>query len=185
MFELRVKILSDATFLSLAARLRSCLPRCALLINDRCDVAAVVKADGVHLGREDFPIRAARRLLGPQTVIGASAGSPGELASALREAPDYVSLGPAFRTSTKRDAGPALGYAGFQRLARGMRAGVPKLAVGGITPDNVGILVRSGADAVAAASCWWRAGDPGRTARRFLATIARARRHRGEKLKAA
>jgi len=174
-FQLRVKRLPDAVFHRVAARLRATLPRCALLINDRCDVALATGADGVHLGPEDLPVKAARRLMGARAVIGVSAGMPGELRAVQRENPDYVSVGPVYRTSTKRDAGPPLGWAGFQRLAKGCRGGRPVLAVGGITPDNVGIVVRGGADAVAAAACWWRTTSPGRTAQKFLAAIARAR----------
>ena len=174
-FQLRIKRLPDAVFRQVAARLRATLPRCALLINDRCDVALATGADGVHLGQEDLPVKAARRLMGAGAVIGVSAGMPGELRALKDEKPDYISVGPVYRTSTKRDAGPPLGGTGFQRLARACRGGRPVLAVGGITPDNVGIVVRGGADAVAAAGCWWRAASPGRTAKKFLAAIARAR----------
>jgi len=174
-FQLRAKNASDGEFLGLAVRLRKELAGRLFLINDRCDVALAARADGVHLGQDDLPASEARHLLGREALVGVSAGSPSELARVLRDSPDYVSLGPVYSTSTKKDAGHPLGPAGFARLIQRVPPRVPVLAVGGITPDNVCILVRAGADAVAAASCWWRAAHPGRAARDFLAIVARAR----------
>jgi len=175
-FQLRVKSFPDAAAYRLALRLRAAIRGRILLINDRCDLAVACRADGVHLGQDDLPPELARRVLGRQAIVGLSAGSCGEMVRALRARPDYVSIGPAYRTSTKADAGRPLGAAGFGRIAACVPARVPVLAVGGVTPDNVGSLIGSGADAVAAASCWSRAPDPGRTARRFLGVVAAAKK---------
>ena len=96
-FQLSIKRLPDAVFHRVAARLRATLPRCSLLINDRCDVALAAGADGVHLGQADLPVKVARRLMGARAVIGVSAGMPGELRAVQREDPDYVSMGPVGR----------------------------------------------------------------------------------------
>jgi thiamine-phosphate pyrophosphorylase len=166
----------DRAILEAAARVRRMIGgRCALVLNDRCDLAAAAAADGVHLGQEDLPAAAARRLLGARAIIGLSAGTPAEVARAIRERPDYLSLGPAFPTGTKRDAGPALGAAGFRRLAARAGRRCPLLAVGGIRPDNVGDLIRSGANAVAVASWLIRARAPRRAARRLMEAVRAAR----------
>lgn len=177
-FQLRVKSLGDGAAYRLAVRLRSALRGGSLLVNDRCDLALACGADGVHLGQEDLPAPRARGLLGRGAVVGLSAGTPAEMSRALGAGPDYVSIGPAYRTGTKRDAGRPLELAGFRRLARRVPRATPVLAVGGVTPDNVGVLLDSGADAVAAASCWTRSRDPGGTARDILGIVAAAKRRR-------
>jgi len=174
-FQLRVKKLADRDFLDLARRLRKAVP--VLFINDRCDIASLSGADGLHAGIDDLPPPAVRRLLGSGIALGLSAGTPAELAGTLDARPDYISLGPVYPTRTKGDAGAALGSSGFARLARRARRRGARtvLAVGGVTADNVGVLVRSGADAVAAAGVWWRSADPARTAREFVSAVALAR----------
>ncbi len=174
-FQLRAKKLPDAAVLDLATRIRYVSRGCAFFVNDRCDLAAAAGADGVHLGQEDVPISIARRFMGANAIIGVSAGSRVEVVRSIPGRPDYVSIGPAYRTATKGDAGQPLGLRRFGVLAGMLPRGKPVLAVGGITPDNVSSLVRSGADAVAVASCWWRSRDPGRTARILVTAIARAR----------
>jgi thiamine-phosphate pyrophosphorylase len=182
-FQLRAKKLADRDFLDLALRLKDVIPGRGLFINDRCDIAAMSGAGGIHLGIDDVPPAAARRLLGSGVAIGLSAGTRGELARALAARPDYVSLGPAFQTRTKIDAGMALGRAGFARLARLARCRGARvvLAVGGVTADNVGGLLSSGADAVAVAGVWWRSADPARAAGELVAAVALARDTEGKK----
>ena len=175
-FQLRMKDTPDREVLITARAIRRRVAGCALLLNDRCDLARAAGADGVHLGQDDLPVRDARRLLGPGSVVGSSAGTPDEVHAVVGEAPDYISLGPAFATSTKRDAGRSLGSAGLRRLARLVPACLPVLAVGGITPDNVGNVVGAGAQAAASASCWWRTRDPGRAARAMLDAFAAAQK---------
>ncbi|MEK7767951.1 MAG: thiamine phosphate synthase [bacterium] len=101
-FQLRAKGLSDRAVLALLAGLRRVLRGCSLFVNDRADLAVAGGADGVHLGADDLPLRAARRLTAGRLALGASAGSPGELVRALEgalrrfcgdvdtEVPDYV-----------------------------------------------------------------------------------------------
>jgi thiamine-phosphate pyrophosphorylase len=174
-FQLRLKGASDREVLGVAMALRRALGGCTLVLNDRCDLAAAAGADGVHLGQDDLPVGAARRLLGPGAWIGLSAGTPGEVARAVKARPDYLSLGPAFSTRTKRDAGRALGAGGFRRLAGLAGRGCPVLAVGGIRPDNVGDLIGYGATGVAAASWLTRAAHPERAARRLMKAVSAAR----------
>jgi thiamine-phosphate pyrophosphorylase len=175
-FQLRAKGWKDSRVLAAAMELKSAVPGCVVTVNDRPDIAATAAVQGVHLGADDIPAGAARMIMGKGGIVGASAGNPRELRSALAGRPDYISFGPAFSTSTKRDAGRALGVAGFLRLRRLVPKGVPILAVGGITPDNVGVLIDAGADAVAVASWWWKRGSPERAAREMMEAVGAARK---------
>ncbi|MEK7475852.1 MAG: thiamine phosphate synthase [Candidatus Coatesbacteria bacterium] len=177
-FQLRLKHARDRDILRIAGDLRRALGGCTLVLNDRCDLAGAAGVDGVHLGQDDLPLYEARRLLGPGVWIGLSAGTPAEVAQAVEEHPDYISLGPAYATRTKRDAGPALGGRGFRRLAGLAGRDRPLLAVGGVRPDNVGDLIGNGATAVAAASWLTRAADPEGAARRLMEAVSAARRSR-------
>jgi len=176
-FQLRLKGVPDREILATAARLRRVLRGCTLVINDRCDLARVAGADGVHLGQDDLPPAGARRLLGGGAWVGISAGSPREVAAAAAARPDYIRNFPAFTTRTKRDAGRALGLRGFRRLAALTGGRFPLLAVGGIRPDNVGDLIGNGATAVAVASWLTSTKDPERAARQ-LVEVARAAKRR-------
>lgn len=164
-FQLRLKLASDREVVHTARALKRSLPGCAVLVNDRCDLARAGGADGVHVGQDDLPVRTARRLLRPGSLVGVSAGTPGEVGAAAGGHPDYISLGPAFATGTKRDAGRPLGPGGIRRLRELLPPSMPVLAVGGITQDNAGDLIRAGVQAVAIASWWWRQRDPRRSAR--------------------
>jgi thiamine-phosphate pyrophosphorylase len=116
-------------------------------VNDRVDVALACRADGVHVGQEDLPLAAARRLLGDACWIGVSTHDLGQARAAEAAGADYVGFGPLFPTATK-----ATGYdpRGLQRLreVRGAVA-VPVVAIGGIDPANAQSALDAGADAVA------------------------------------
>lgn len=122
-----------------------------LIMNDDVAVALAIGADGVHLGQDDLPPVAARLLLGEDALIGLSVGSPAEAAGVDATIIDYVSIGPVFGTSTKRDAGPAIGIEGFLRV-RSLFPNLPAVAIGGITLDNAAAIVRAGAAGLAVAS---------------------------------
>ena len=175
-FQLRAKSLSDNEYLSVSMKLKQVLSGCILTINDRCDIAATAGVQGVHLGADDLSVKAARQILGNKGIVGVSAGNPTEVCSALKMDPDYISFGPAFSTSTKTDAGRALGAKGFTSLAALVPKGMPILAVGGITADNLDILIRAGADAVAVASWWWKQRDSERAGRLMLKAVSAARK---------
>jgi thiamine-phosphate pyrophosphorylase len=121
------------------------------LVNDRLDVALAVDADGVHVGQRDLPAAVARRLIGPDKMLGVSATTLQEAALAESDGADYIGLGPIYETrATKRDAGEPLGL----DLIRAVRAGcrVPIVAIGGIDESNIQAVFRTGADGVAVIS---------------------------------
>jgi len=139
-----------------AACRRSGVP---FVVNDRPDVAALVQADGVHVGQDDLPVAAARAVLPPGALIGLSTHGAAQLRAAQHEPADYVGLGPVFPTTTKADADPALGLDRFRRLAR--RSVLPVVAIGGIRIGDVAAVRDAGAHAVALVSALLAAGDPG------------------------
>jgi thiamine-phosphate pyrophosphorylase len=120
-----------------------------VLVNDRPDIALAAGAAGVHLGPEDLPVSLARRIAPPGFLIGASVGSEGEGLAA--EEADYWGIGPWRTTTTKGDAGGALGPEGFARLVR-LAAGRPCLAIGGVRPEDVPQVLAAGGSGVAVAA---------------------------------
>jgi thiamine-phosphate diphosphorylase len=163
--ELRLKDVSPRELVSLARRLisASAVP---VLINDRLDVALAAGAAGVHLGIDDLPVKAARRAAPEGFVIGASVGSENEIENGLGA--DYWGIGPWSETSTKSDAGPSLGAAGFARLA-GRSGGIPCVAIGGVRPEDWAEIKRAGGAGVAVAGGILTASDVEQAARRYCA----------------
>ncbi|MBX6351964.1 MAG: thiamine phosphate synthase [Thermoflavifilum sp.] len=126
-------------------------------VNDRVDVAAIVDADGVHVGQEDISCQDARRLLGPGKWIGVSAETVEEALQAERDGADYLGVGAVYPTQSKPDAG----YTGLDGL-RQIRAAVriPVVAIGGIDASRAPEVMATGADGVAVVSAVMSAPDP-------------------------
>ncbi|MDA8088253.1 MAG: thiamine phosphate synthase [Nitrospiraceae bacterium] len=137
-----------------------------LFINDYPDIALAVDADGVHLGQDDFPLEEARRLMGNK-LIGISTHNMAEAREASEGGADYIGFGPIFETATK-DAGPARGIGPLQEVRRQVK--IPMVAIGGITPENIGGVIRVGANAAAVSAAIAR-GDISGNVRRFLEAL--------------
>ena len=121
-----------------------------LIVNDHVDVALAIDADGVHIGQNDLPADAVRRMLGPNKILGLSVGSITELNSVKLHDVDYVGVGPVFATSTKKDAREAMGVEGLASIVAA-RA-IPKVAIGGINESNVQSVMKTKVDGVAVVS---------------------------------
>ena len=119
-----------------------------LIINDRVDIALAVGARGVHLGQDDMPPEAARKLLGPQSIIGYSTHNVDQAISAAKLPIDYLAIGPIFSTMTKSDTAPVLGLEGLRAVRRAIGE-FPLVAIGGITSANAREVIDAGADSVA------------------------------------
>jgi thiamine-phosphate pyrophosphorylase len=132
-----------------------------IIVNDRVDMALALKADGVHLGQDDLPAEAARRILGASAIIGLSTHNPEQARLAATMPVDYVAIGPIFATSTKLASDPPIGLAGL-RLARLAIGRIPLVAIGGITHENSHEVLSGGADAIAVIRDIWT--SPGQTA---------------------
>ena len=122
-----------------------------LIINDRVDVALAVGAHGVHLGQDDMPPEAARKLLGPNAVIGYSTHNIEQAIAATKLPINYLAIGPIFATTTKSDTAPVLGLEGLQAVRQAIGA-FPLVAIGGITHANARAVIEAGADYVAVIS---------------------------------
>jgi len=174
MIQLREKEWPSGRLLPVAERLRQ---RCraagvTFIVNDRVDLALALDADGVHLGQDDLPPRAARPLLRRGMMLGLSTHSVAQARAAAADGADYIAVGSMFPTATKSDfqlVGPEL----VRKLRDEIR--VPLIGIGGITPDNVGEVIGAGADGVAVISAVCGAPDPAAAVRAFLSGIQRAR----------
>lgn len=125
-----------------------------LIINDRVDIALAIGATGVHLGQEDLPPAAARRLLGDAAVIGYSTHSVDQAFEAIRLPIDYLAIGPIYGTSTKENPDPVVGLDGL-RAVKAVVGSLPLVAIGGIKPANIAEVLAAGADSVAMISGLW------------------------------
>jgi len=135
------------------------------IVNDRCDLALAVEADGVHLGQDDLPLPLARSLMGSNKLIGISTHREADVQSAIAGDADYLGFGPIFSTASKRDHDPVVGLEGLRRVRTLTR--LPIFAIGGITEDNVAAVVEAGADGVAVISALAQASDVAATVRTF------------------
>lgn len=157
--QLREKSVPDVQLLAQAAELRELTDETGkiLIINDRPDIAAIVGADGLHLGQRDLPIADARRLLRPGAVVGRSCHTAQQVHTAVNEGADYISVGPIFPTNTK-DAGP---LAGTELLAKATReTDRPLVAIGGICAANASEVIAAGAKCLAVCSAICQADNP-------------------------
>lgn len=184
LIQLRDKTGSTREFVESARAIKTALQGTGvpLLVNDRVDVALAAKADGVHLGREDMEVEAARRLLGPGAIIGATVRSETDIQALVPDATDYVCIGGVFATSSKDNPDTPIGLDGLSRLARLSREktpGIPVGAIAGINEKNAGDVIAAGADGVAVISAVTLADDPEAAARRLRGILDRALAARG------
>ncbi len=136
-----------------------------LIINDRLDVAIASRPHGVHLGQSDFPIPLARKILGEEMVIGGSADTMEEARLCLAEGADYIGFGPVYPTGSKKDAGPASGLDLLKKVVETIP--LPIIAIGGITPENLEPVLRTGVHGIAVISAVCCQKDPAEATRRL------------------
>lgn len=139
-----------------------------VIVNDRADVALAAGADGVHLGQTDLSVRDVRRIAGRNLIVGVSTHDLNEATKAVEEGADYCGVGAMFPSSTKQRETSGIAYLRqfTQRFPK-----TPHLAIGGITPANVGEVVAAGGKGVAASSAICCADDPEAVARSLRARI--------------
>lgn len=140
------------------------------IVNDHPDIALAVEADGVHLGQEDLPVEAARRMLGPDRIIGVSTHALPQAIAAEQAGADYIGVGPVYPTGTKPGrAAVTLSY--ISEVARTVR--IPFFAIGGIRPGNAEDVLAAGARRLCAVSAIVGSPDPEEAARRLRGCIGR------------
>jgi thiamine-phosphate pyrophosphorylase len=149
--QLRAKRLDDMAFLEIAKRIRSACTHAGVpfVVNDRADIARLVRADGLHLGQDDFSIADARRVVGDMQ-IGVSTHTLEQAEAANEEGADLIAFGPVFATRTKENPDPVVGLRALEEVCR--RVSCPLVGIGGITPENADETLRAGARYVAAIS---------------------------------
>lgn len=170
--QLRAKQLSSAALLDLAdAAVRLARPYQAnIIVNDRADIALLSAAAGVHVGQDDLPPSAARRLLGDGAVVGLSTHSVAQVERALREPITYVAVGPVFGTRSKDTGYAAVGLELVGNAAR-LAGELPVVAIGGITLENARSVLEAGASSVAVISDLLVGNDPRSRTQAFVQAL--------------
>ncbi|MFH0968405.1 MAG: thiamine phosphate synthase [Methanobacteriota archaeon] len=150
--QLRDKNHTGRELYTIAREIREVTTRASTLfiVNDRLDIALACGADGVHLGQDDLPLQAARKIAPSPFIIGISVGTVEEAIEAEKEGADYVGVGPVFSTGSKSDAGPGLGLLLLSEIRSVVS--VPVIGIGGIHPGNAGDVITAGADGIAVIS---------------------------------
>lgn len=140
------------------------------IVNDRCDLALAVDADGVHLGQGDLPLNLARTVMGPEKLIGVSTHNREQVVAAAIGGPNYLGFGPIFTPGSKLDHDPVVGLQGL-RAIRSLTE-LPIFAIGGITADRTADVMRAGADGVAVISAILKASDISRSVNDFVSLVS-------------
>lgn len=172
LIQLRAKDAPSGQFLdwALAIAAHAAQAGALFIVNDRADIALMAGAGGVHVGQEDMPASAVRRLAPSPFVIGLSTHTPAHVASAAREPVDYLASGPVFGTRTKDTGYDAVGL-GVVREASRNAAGLPVVAIGGITLQNARSAIEAGASSVAVISDLLTTGAPEERVREYLRVL--------------
>ena len=170
-FQYRNKTASmkEAYVEALALRQAAAKAGVRFIVNDRCDLALAVDADGVHLGQGDLPLDLARKVMGQNKLIGISTHNPDQVREATAGKPDYLGFGPIFKPYSKQDHDPVVGLEGL-RAMRSLTS-LPVFAIGGIQIDQVGEVTRFGANGVAVISAIIKAPDISHAVKSFLAQL--------------
>lgn len=174
MVQLREKDCSTREFINLASALMQQLKvlHIPLIINDRIDVALAVDADGVHIGQNDMPYKLARKLLGPDKIIGLSVESSEQVKEANILDIDYIGISPVFGTPTKTDTSEPFGLKGTAEAVKLSRH--PAVGIGGINEKNAFEVMQTGLNGIAVVSGICSAPDPAEAAKR-LKMLSRVR----------
>ncbi len=168
--QLREKTLAGRELLTRARDVRRWTRKAGVLyiVNDRPDIARLCEADGVHLGQDDLSVRDARRVVGPEALVGISTHSIEQVRQAILDGADYIGIGPVFPSKTKTfDHFPGLE---FVRAATA-ETSLPAFALGGISPANLGQVIAAGARLIAVSSAVAAADDPEQAARELRASL--------------
>ena len=173
LLQLRAKALDGGPFLDLASSILDAARRAgaAVIINDRADIAVLSGADGVHVGQEDLSPSDVRRIVGDDMLVGLSTHTPDQIASALTAPISYMAIGPVFSTVTKATGYDGIGLDAVREAARrAAAAGLPVVAIGGITLDTAADVIAAGARSVAVITDLL-GSDPASRVRQYLASL--------------
>lgn len=174
MVQLREKDIDTRDFIELALRLKKVLAPYGvpLIINDRVDVALASDADGVHIGQSDMPYSMARRLLGPDRIIGLSVENFSQIEEANSLDVDYIGVSPVFATPTKTDTAAPFGLEGLRRAVE--MSVHPTVAIGGMNASTAADVIATGTDGIAVVSAIVCAASPRKASEELLEIISKA-----------
>lgn len=171
--QLRMKDASDEEFISVASKVQ---PLCkqydaVFVLDDRVHLVQQVKADGVHLGKNDMPVDEARGILGEQYIIGGTANTFEDIERLFRQRVDYIGCGPFRFTTTKAKLAPTLGLEGYEKIVSQMRQHsitIPIVAIGGITFSDIPSIMATGVDGIALSGAILQAENPVEEMRKMI-----------------
>ena len=174
--QLRMKDATDDEVrpIALAAQKMCSEADATFIIDDRVELVRELHADGVHLGKNDMPISDARRLLGPDFIIGGTANTFDDVKLHYESSADYIGCGPFRFTTTKKKLSPVLGLDGYRRIVIEMRAAhidIPIVAIGGITEDDIPAILATGITGIALSGTVLRADNPAQKMKNILKII--------------
>lgn len=173
--QVRVKDAPAGEVLEIArAVVRAAAGRALVLVNDRADLALLSGADGVHVGDEDLPVAEARRLLGPDLLVGRTCRTLEDAEAAIADGADHVGYGPVFPSRTKPLAVPPRGVAALSRVCAALPA--PVVAISGIEVGNVGEVAGAGAACAAVVEAIFARGDARENTAQLALAFERGRR---------
>ncbi|HJJ30605.1 MAG TPA: thiamine phosphate synthase [Methanocorpusculum sp.] len=174
--QLRDKKMSSADLFAVALQIRDITKGKALfIVNDRVDIALASKADGVHLGQNDLPVKAVRRIVPDDFIIGISISSVDEALKGARDGANYVAVSPVFSTGSKQDAGLGLGVSCITAVRKAVPANIPVVGIGGLNSENILEVISAGLDGVCVISAVVSAPDITKAARDLREKIRRAK----------
>jgi thiamine-phosphate pyrophosphorylase len=173
LLQLRAKQLPSSPFLELSDRVvqMSAVAHCAVVVNDRADIARMSQAAGVHVGQDDLSPRDARAIVGPEAIVGYSTHTIEQVRAARSEPVSYIAVGPVFGTSTKDTGYQAVGL-DLVSAAADAAGPIPIVAIGGIKLENARSVLDAGAAAVAVISDLLTTGDPRGRIAAYLQALA-------------
>lgn len=141
------------------------------IIDDHVELVKEIKADGVHLGKNDMPVAEARKILGPDFIIGGTANTFADVKMHYEAGANYIGCGPFRFTTTKEKLSPVLGLEGYREVIRQMKENdieLPIVAIGGITADDIPAIMQTGVTGIALSGTVLRAADPAREMKRLI-----------------
>ena len=174
--QLRMK---DASVEEIIACAEEVLPLCRrhgakFLLDDHVELVRQLGADGVHLGKNDMPVDEARKILGPDIIIGGTANTIEDIIRLHKQGADYIGCGPFRFTTTKKNLSPILGLDGYKSIVLKMKElgiDLPIVAIGGITVEDIPAVMETGVSGIALSGAILGAADPVEMTARIIETI--------------
>ena len=171
--QLRMKEASDEDFLRIGQVVRKLCERykATFIVDDHVELVREIGADGVHLGKKDMPVAEARKILGDGMIIGGTANTFDDVRMHYEASANYIGCGPFRFTTTKQGLAPVLGLEGYRNIVSQMKAegiGLPIVAIGGITADDITAIMQTGVTGIAISGTVLRADNPVEEMKRLI-----------------